>query len=116
MSLFSLVPSRIGCTVYLTDIPNAVARITINLKLIADPSSSSLYVFRPVLIPNMALDVWGLLFGGWIGVENAALIFVMLVIVLLYAPLQWLRVFILGRTTLLGGALSLFLILSVNFP
>src|SRR5258708_12473336 len=63
----------------------------------------------------MALDIWGLLFGGWIGVENAALIFVMLVIVLLYATLQWLRVVILGRTSLLGGALSLFLILSGNF-
>jgi hypothetical protein len=115
MVLFSLVPSLMGYTVYLTDIPNAVARITIDLKLIADPSSSSFYVFRPVLIPNMALDVWGLLFGGWIGVENAALIFVMLVIVLLYATLQWLRVVILGRTSLLGGALSLFLILSGNF-
>ena len=81
--LFSLVPSLMGYTVYLTDIPNAVARITINLKLIADPSSSAFYFFRPVLIPNMALDVWGLLFGGWIGVENAVLIFVILVIVLL---------------------------------
>src|SRR6266446_3242432 len=81
MVLFSLVPSLMGYTVYLTDIPNAVARITINLKLIADPSSSAFYFFRPVLIPNMALDVWGLLFGGWIGVENAVLIFVMLVIV-----------------------------------
>src|SRR5258708_17727616 len=63
----------------------------------------------------MALDIWGLLFGGWIGVENAALIFVLLVIVLLFAALQWVRVVILGRTSLLGGALSLFLILSGNF-
>jgi len=113
--LFSLVPSLMGYTVYLTDIPNAVARITINLKLIADPSSSAFYFFRPVLIPNMALDVWGLLFGGWIGVENAVLIFVMLVIVLLYATVQWLRVVILGRTSLLVGAVSLFLIQSGIF-
>jgi hypothetical protein len=115
MVLFSLVPSLTGYTVYLTDIPNAVARITINLKLIADPSSSSFYLFRPVLVPNMALDLWGVSFGGWIGAENAVLIFVMLVIVLLYATTQWLRVVILGRTSLLGGALSLFLILSGNF-
>jgi hypothetical protein len=113
--LFSLVPSLMGYTVYLTDIPNAVARITINLKLIADPSSSAFYFFRPVLIPNMALDVWGLLFGGWIGVENAVLIFVMLVIVLLYATVQALRVVILGRTSLLVGAVSLFLIQSGIF-
>src|ERR1700682_3563574 len=113
--LFSLIPSLMGYTVYLTDIPNAVARITINLKLIADPSSSAFYFFRPVFIPNMALDVWGLLFGGWIGVENAVLIFVMLVIVLLYATVQWLRVVILGRTSLLVGALSLFLMQSGNF-
>src|SRR3979411_1393059 len=113
--LFSLVPSLMGYTVYLTDIPNAVARITINLKLIADPSSSAFYFFRPVLIPNMALDVWGLLFGGWIGVENAVLIFIMLVIVLLYATVQALRVVILGRTSLLVGAVSLFLIQSGIF-
>jgi hypothetical protein len=115
MVLFSLVPSLMGYTVYLTDIPNAVARITINLKLIADPSSSAFYFFRPVLIPNMAVDVWGLLVGGWIGVQNAVLIFVMLVIVLLYATILGLRVVILGRTSLLGGALSLFLIQSGNF-
>jgi hypothetical protein len=115
MVLFSLVPSLMGYTLYLTDIPNAVARITINLKLIADPSSSAFYFFRPVLIPNMALDVWGLLFGGWIGVENAVLIFVMLVIVLLYATVQGLRVVILGRTSLLVGALSLFLVQSGVF-
>ncbi len=108
--LFSLVPSLMGYTVYLTDLPNAVARITINLKLIADPSSSAFYFFKPVLIPNMALDGWGLLFGEWIGVENAVLIFVMLVVVLLYATVQWLRVVILGRTSLLVGAVSLFLI------
>src|SRR5947199_2903095 len=36
MVLFSLVPPLTGYTVYLTDLPNAVARITINLKLIAD--------------------------------------------------------------------------------
>src|ERR1700682_2250338 len=108
--LFSLIPSLMGYTVYLTDIPNAVARITINLKLIADPSSSAFYFFKPVLIPNMALDGWGLLFGEWIGVENAVLIFVMLVVVLLYATVQWLRVVILGRTSLLVGAVSLFLI------
>jgi hypothetical protein len=110
MVLCSLVPSLMGYTVYLTDLPNAVARITINLKLMADPSSSAFYSFKPVLIPNMALDVWGLLFGGWIGVENAVLIFVMLVIVLLYATVQWLRVVILGRTSLLVGAMSLLLI------
>lgn len=115
MVLFSLVPSLMGYTVYLTDIPNAVARITINLKLIADPSSSAFYFFRPVLIPNMALDVWGLLFGGWIGVENAVLIFVMLVIVLLYATVQGLRVVIFGGTSLLVGAVSLFLIQSGIF-
>ena len=54
MVLFSLVPSLMGYTVYLTDLPNAVARITINLKLIADPSSSTFYSFKPVLVPNMA--------------------------------------------------------------
>src|SRR5260370_17242105 len=84
--LFSLVPSLMGYTVYLTDIPNAVARITINLKLIADPSSSAFYFFRPVLIPNMALVVSGLLFVGWIGVENAWLNFSCLIILLLSPP------------------------------
>jgi hypothetical protein len=54
MVLFSFVPSLMGYTVYLTDLPNAVARITINLKLIADPSSSTFYSFKPVLVPNMA--------------------------------------------------------------
>jgi hypothetical protein len=51
-----------------------------------------------------------LLFGGWIGAENAVLIFVMLVVVLLYATVQWVRVVILGRTSLLIGVVSLFLI------
>lgn len=115
MVLFSLVPSLMGYTIYLTDLPNAVARITINLKLIADPSSSAFYSFKPVLIPNMALDVWGLLFGGWIGAENAVLIFVMLVIVLLYATVQWLRIVILGRASLLHGAVSLLLIQCGNY-
>src|SRR5258708_37327855 len=96
MVLLSIVPSLMGYTVYLTDIPNAVARITITLKLIADPSSSSFYVFRRVLIPNMALDIWSLLFGGWIRVDNTALIFVMLVIVVLYWTLECFRVVILG--------------------
>src|SRR5260370_1853570 len=99
-----------GYPVYLTDLPNAVARITIDLKLIADPSSSVFYVLKPVVIANMTLDGWGVLVGEWIVVENAVLIFVMLVVVLLYATVQWLRVVILGRTSLLGGAVSLFLI------
>ena len=115
MVFFAIVPSLAGYTIYLTDIPNAVARITINLKLISDPSSSAFYAFKPVLIPNMALDVWGLLFGRLIGVENAMLIFIMLVIVLLYAVVQQLRLLIIGRTSLLVGAISLFLIQSGTF-
>jgi hypothetical protein len=115
MVLSALVPSLMGYTVYLTDIPNAIARISINLRLIADPYSSAFYFFKPRLIPNMALDIWGLLLGGWIGVENAVLIFIMLVIVLLYAMVQWLRFVVLGSTSLLVGALSLFLIQSGNF-
>jgi hypothetical protein len=115
MVLSALVPSLMGYTVYLTDIPNAIARISINLRLIADPYSSAFYFFKPRLIPNMALDIWGLLLGGWIGVENAVLIFIMLVIVLFYAMVQWLRFVVLGSTSLLVGALSLFLIQSGNF-
>jgi hypothetical protein len=115
MVLFALAPSLMGYSIYLTDIPNAVARITINLRLIADPSSSEFYAFKPVLIPNMALDVWGLLFGPWIGVENAVLIFIMLVIVSLYAVTQLLRHVIVGGTSLVVGALSLVLIHSGPF-
>jgi hypothetical protein len=115
MVFFALVPSLTGYTIYLTDIPNAVARITINLKLIDDPSSSAFYTFKPVLIPNMALDVWGLLLGRWIGVENSMLMFIMLVTVLLYAAVQQLHLLIIGRTSLLVGALSLLLIQSGNF-
>jgi hypothetical protein len=115
MLLLALTPSLTGYSSYLTDIPNAVARITIDLRLIADPSSSEFYAFKPVLIPNMALDVWGLLFGRWIGAENAVLIFIMLVIVSLYAVTQLLRHLIVGRASLVVGALSLALIDSGPF-
>jgi hypothetical protein len=115
MVLFALAPSLVGYSIYLTDIPNAVARITINLRLISDPSSSEFYAFKPVLIPNMALDVWGLLFGRWLGAENAVLILIMLVIVSLYAVTQLLRYVIVGRTSLVVGALSLALIHSGPF-
>ena len=115
MVLLALAPSLTGYSIYLTDIPNAVARITINLRLIADPSSSGFYAFKPVLIPNMALDAWGLLLGRWIGAENAVLIFIMLVIVSLYAVTQLLHHLIVGRTSLVVGALSLALIDSGPF-
>jgi hypothetical protein len=113
--VFALVPSFVGYTIYLTDIPNAVARITVNLKLIADSSSSTFYAFRPVLIPNMSMDIWGLLLGRWIGVENALLIFIMLTIVLLFTSVQILRSMIVGQPSLLVGAASMFLIQSGTF-
>jgi hypothetical protein len=111
----ALVPALFGYWLFMTDIPNGVARIAINLRLIADPSASAFYTFRPVPVPNMAFDTWGLLLAPWIGAEAAAMLFMATAVVLLYGAVQWLRVTVVGRTSMLVGAISLFFIQSGVF-
>jgi hypothetical protein len=111
----SLIPSLFGYWLFMTDVPNAVARISINLRLIADPQASQYYTFRVVAVPNMAFDTWGLLIAPWVGAETAALLLMVLAVVLLYVAVQWLRVATGGRTSLLVGAVSIFFIQSGVF-
>ncbi|MFO1147408.1 MAG: hypothetical protein U1E62_03445 [Alsobacter sp.] len=111
----SLIPALFGYWLFMTDIPNAVARIAINLRLIADPASSQFYTFRPVPVPNMAFDTWGLVLGPWVGPETAATLLMAVAVILLYAAVQWLRLGMVGRTSLLMGAVSLFFIQSGVF-
>jgi hypothetical protein len=111
----SLVPALFGSWLYMTDVPNAVARMAINIRLIADPQASQFYSFRPVPVPNMAFDSWGLLLAPWVGPEVAAEMLMAVAVVLLYAAVQWLRLGMAGRTSLLVGAISLFFIQSGVF-
>jgi hypothetical protein len=111
----AVVPSALGYSVYMTDLPNGILRIALDLKLADDPGASAFYTYQPVLIPNMTLDVWGMLVGRWIGAEAAVSLLVALSLVLLYTAVQALRVASVGRTSLLAGAISLLLIQSGTF-
>lgn len=111
----ALIPTGLGYSVYLTDLPNGILRTTLNLKLLADPAASDFYTFAPVLIPNLTLDSWGLVVGPWLGPERAVSVLVGLSVILLYTAVQALRAAIVGRTSLLVGAIALLLIQSGNF-
>lgn len=111
----ALVPSALGYSAYLTDLPNGILRIALELKLLADPGASSFYSFAPVLIPNMTLDSWGLVVGPWLGPEGAVSALVALSVVLIYTAVQALRVASVGQSSLLAGAIALLVIQSGVF-
>jgi putative flippase GtrA len=99
-----------GAASGLRDLPNAIGRIGIGLRLVAEPESSLFYSLSIKLIPNMAVDVWGLSVGRLIGAEMAVNLFVVLSVVLFYLSIQTLRRSIFGESSIIVGAFSIFVI------
>ena len=91
----------------LVDAPNAVGRIAVGLRLLAQ--AHVFYVVQHQFIPNMAVDVWGLAAGGWLGPERAVNVFTAAGIAILYTGTQALRVVLFGTGSRIVGALSVFL-------
>jgi hypothetical protein len=96
----------------LFDLPNAMARVGIGLRLQESPDGSLFYTQSFKLIPNMAVDLFGLVAGRWLGGEAAVNLFVALSIAIFYLAVQSLRIVLYGRASVVVGALSVFAIYS----
>ena len=72
----------------LFDLPNAMARVGIGLRLSENPDGSLFYTQSFKLIPNMAVDLFGLVAGRWLGGEAAVNLFVALSIAIFYLAIQ----------------------------
>lgn len=99
----------------LVDLPNAIGRVGIGLRLLADPDSSPFYKLSFKLIPNMAVDTWGLFVGRFVGAEASVNLFVALSISVFYAGVQALRRALFGSSSLIIGALTVFVIYGLAF-
>jgi hypothetical protein len=99
-----------GATLF--DLPNAMARVGIGLRLLESPDGSLFYTQSFKLIPNMAVDLFGLVAGRWLGGEAAVNLFVALSIAVFYLAVQSLRIVLYGRASVVIGALSVFAIYS----
>src|SRR5262245_56791975 len=97
-----------GATLF--DLPNAMARVGIGLRLIENPDGSPFYTQSFKLIPNMAVDLFGLAAGRWLGAEAAVNLFVVVSIAIFYVAIQALRIALNGRASVVIGALSVFAI------
>jgi hypothetical protein len=96
----------------LFDLPNAMARVGIGLRLWENPDGSPFYTQSFKLIPNMAVDLFGLAAGRWLGAEMAVNLFVALSIAIFYLAIQSLRTVLFGSASVVIGALSVFAIYS----
>ena len=94
----------------LFDLPNAMARVGIGLRLLENPEGSLFYTQSFKLIPNMAVDVFGLAAGRWLGAETTVNLFVVLSVTIFYLAVQNLRIVLYGRSSAVIGALSIFAI------
>jgi hypothetical protein len=93
----------------LVDAPNAIGRIAAGLRVLAQAPAQAFYVLQYHFIPNMAVDVWGLATGGWLGPARAVNLFTAGSIVIGYTGIQALRVVLFGAGSRIVGALSVFL-------
>ena len=102
-----------GAAAGLIDAPNAIGRIGIGMRLVADPESSRFYTLSIKVIPNMAVDLWGLAIGRLVGAETAVNWFVALSIVVFYVAVQTLRKVLFQQGSVVIGAFSIFAIYSL---
>ena len=94
----------------LLDLPNAIGRIGIGLRLLENPDSSQFYQLSFKIIPNMAVDIWGLAIGRLVGAEAAVNWFVAIAIGVFYVSVQSLRRVLFQTDSVVVGAFSVFAI------
>jgi hypothetical protein len=110
LGLCLIAPFLGGGAFALIDLMQAIGRQELNLRLAAHPTASAFYSFHLHIIPNMALDLFGLTVGALIGTERAVNGFMILTVLLFYVVIQQLRQVSGARPSLAAGALSLFVI------
>lgn len=97
----------LGAAAALVDAPNAIGRIAVGLRLLEQ--AHVFYVLQGQFIPNMAVDVWGLATGAWLGASRAVNLFTAGGILLFCTGIQALRVVLYGKSSRIACALSVFL-------